>query len=69
MDDTEKAPKPVSVRLTAQEIDKLKKIAQALGVSEHGLRHFAIQKLIYDYEHGWRPQKRKKKVAYDLEVE
>ncbi len=69
MADKPKAGNPASVRLTAEEADKLKKIAQALGVSEHSLRHYAIQKLIQDWENGWRPKKRRKKVLNELELD
>ena len=42
------AVKPQSIRLTLEEQEQVKKIAEELGVSEHALRHFAIQRLIAD---------------------
>jgi hypothetical protein len=61
------APKGVQgVRLSAEEVEAVKKIAEALEVSEHAVRHFAIQRLIAEWARGWRP-KRTKKVVKVLE--
>ncbi len=63
---TSASNKPVSIYLTAEEKEQLKKIADALGVSEHAARHYAVQRLIADWARGWRP-KRKKKTVQTLE--
>ncbi len=55
-------PKPAGVYLTVEEQEELKKIAEELGITEHALRHFAIQRLIADWKRGWRPKTRKKTV-------
>ncbi len=60
------ANKAVSIYLTADEKEQLKKIAAELNVSEHAIRHFAIQRLIADWARDWRP-KRKKKTVQTLE--
>lgn len=52
------ALKPQSIRLTLEEQDDLRKIAAELGVTEHALRHFAVQRLITDWKRGWRKQMR-----------
>ncbi len=60
------AIKPQSIRLSLEEQDEIRKIAAELGISEHALRHFAIQRLLADWKRGWRP-KRKKKTVQELE--
>ncbi len=58
--------KPVSVYLTAGQQERLKKIAAELGVTPHALRKYAIEKLLKDWEAGWRP-KRGRKIVKTLE--
>ncbi len=60
------ASKPRSVYLSAEENEKVKRIADALEISEHAARVYAIRRLIADWERGWRP-KRKKKTVQILE--
>ena len=60
------ANKPVSVYLSAEDLKAIKKISEQLGVTEHAVRHFAIQRLIADWARGWRP-KRGKKIIKTLE--
>ncbi len=66
MDMKSPANRAVSIYLTAEEKEQLKKIAEALDLSEHAVRHFAVQRLIADWARGWRP-KRKKKTVQVLE--
>ncbi len=58
--------KPQSIRLTHEEQEQVHKIAEQLGVTEHAVRHFAIQRFLAEWRRGWRP-KRKKKVVQTLE--
>jgi hypothetical protein len=50
------AIKPLSVRLTASEIEQMRRIAAQLRISEHAVRHFAIQRFLADWQRGWRPK-------------
>ncbi len=58
--------KPVSVYLSAEQQEQMKKIAEELGVTPHALRKYAIEKLLKDWEKGWRP-KRGRKIIKTLE--
>ncbi len=58
--------KPASIYLTAEEQEKVQKIADELGITPHALRRYAVQKLLKDWDRGWRP-KRKKKVVQVIE--
>ncbi len=60
------AVKPKSVYLSAEENEQVKKIAEALDLSEHAVRVYAIRRLLADWKRGWRP-KRKKKIVQTLE--
>ena len=55
--------KPASIYLTAEEQEQIQKIAQALGVSPHALRQYAVKKLLKDWARGWRPKKGRKVVT------
>jgi predicted transcriptional regulator len=57
------APAPKSVRLTTEESERMKKIAEALGVTEHAAMHLAIRHFLAAWAKGWRPKKTKKTVT------
>ena len=58
--------KPQSIYLNADEIEKVRKIAEALEISPHAVRVFAVKRLLADWARGWRP-KRGKKIVKTLE--
>ena len=58
--------KPQSVRLTHDEIEQVRKIAEELGVSEHFIRHYSVRHFLEQWRKGWRPKKTKR-IIRDLE--
>ena len=51
--------KPQSIYLSAEEIEQVRKIAEALEMSPHAVRAYAVKRLIAEWARGWRPKKEK----------
>lgn len=52
----DKAPSPVGVALTREELTRISEIAKELGQSRHAILQYAIRDFIRRYDQGERPQ-------------